>query len=112
MKNDTPSSNQSGSTRRHLSAEDKIKLLRLHLLEGKPISAICEENDLQPSVFYAWQRTFFENGAAAFDRTPRSRRNGGDQKIAQLEAKLKHKDSVIAAVTEELVRTKKEIGED
>jgi hypothetical protein len=28
-------------------------------------------------VFYAWQKIFFENGAAAFDRAPRSRRDGG-----------------------------------
>jgi len=112
MKNVSPSPSHATSPRRHLSAEDKVKLLRLHLIEGKAISTICDEHGLQPSVFYGWQKIFFENGAAAFDRTPRSRRDGGDQKIAKLEAKLKHKDSVIAAVAEELVRTKKELGED
>jgi len=112
MKNASNSTDHAQSTRRHLSAADKVKLLRLHLIEGKAISTICDEHGLQPSVFYTWQKIFFENGAAAFDRTPRSRRDGGDQKIAKLEAKLKHKDSVIAAVAEELVRTKKELGED
>jgi transposase-like protein len=113
MNNTTKCPDQPTSQRRHLSAEDKIQLLRLHLLEGKPISSICDEHHLQPSVFYGWQNTFFENGAAAFDRAPRSRRQDkGAQRIAQLEAKLKQKDFVIAAVTEELVRTKKELGED
>lgn len=112
MKNASNSADHAHSTRRHLSGADKVKLLRLHLIEGKAISTLCDEHGLQPSVFYTWQKIFFENGAAAFDRTPRSRRDGGDQKIAQLEAKLKHKDSVIAAVAEELVRTKKELGED
>ena len=27
--------------RRHFSPEDKIKILRLHLLEGRPISELC-----------------------------------------------------------------------
>lgn len=100
------------TTRRHLSAQDKVRLLRLHLLEGKPISEICDENSISPSNFYAWQKTFFENGAAAFDRSPRSRRVGqGELRIAQLEAKIKRKEEVIALVTEELVRSKKELGE-
>ena len=58
-------------------------------------------------------KTFFENGAAAFERSPRPRRMDlGNAKVEQLEARLKKKDEVIAAVTEELVRTKKELGED
>ena len=38
--------------RRHLSAAEKVKILRLHLLEGKAISALCEEYGIQPSLFY------------------------------------------------------------
>lgn len=107
-KDDTPP-----RTRRQHSADDKVRLLRLHLVEGRPISAICDEHHIHPTLFYQWQKTFFENGAAAFDRTPRPRRtDSGSQKIEQLEARLKRKDEVIAAVTEELVRTKKELGED
>lgn len=100
-------------TRRQHTAEEKIRLLRLHLLEGKSISAICEEHGIHPTLFYQWQKTFFEYGAAAFERSPRSRgRVDGQARITQLEAKLKRKDEVIALVTEELVRTKKELGED
>lgn len=99
--------------RRHFSAEEKVRLLKLHLVEGRPISAICDEHEIHPTLFYQWQRTFFENGAAAFDRSSRSRKpDPGERKIEQLEARLKRKDEVIAAVTEELVRTKKELGED
>lgn len=99
--------------RRQHTAEEKVRLLRLHLLEGRPISAICDEHQIHPTLFYQWQKTFFENGAAAFDRSPRSRRMDlGIARVEQLEARLKRKDEVIAAVTEELVRTKKELGED
>lgn len=40
--------------RRHHSPEDKVKILRLHLLEGKPISAVCEEHGIHPTLFYQW----------------------------------------------------------
>lgn len=97
--------------RRQFSPEEKIRLLRLHLLEGKSISSICDEHRFHPTLFYQWQKTFFENGAAAFARSPRVRENAAQGKIASLEAKLRRKDEVIAAVTEELVEAKKELGE-
>lgn len=104
--------NSKGRPRRQYTAEEKVRLLRLHLLEGQAISAICEENDIHPTLFYQWQKTFFENGAAAFDRTSRSRRvDVGEQRIEQLEAKLKHKDWVISTVTEEYMQLKKDLGE-
>lgn len=108
-----PPEDKTTRTRRQYSAEEKVRLLKLHLVDGQPISAICDQHQIHPTLFYGWQKTFFENGAAAFDRTPRPRRiDLGSQKIEQLEARLKRKDEVIAAVTEELVRTKKELGED
>lgn len=108
-----PKDDKTTRTRRQYSAEEKVRLLKLHLVDGQPISTICDQHQIHPTLFYQWQKTFFENGAAAFDRSPRSRRTElGSQKIEQLEARLKRKDEVIAAVTEELVRTKKELGED
>ena len=52
--------------RRHFTPEQKVSILREHLLDHTPISEVCETHNLQPSVFYEWQRRFFENGAAAF----------------------------------------------
>ena len=100
----------SSTKRRHFTAEEKVSLLREHLLEGRPISAICEEHRLQPSVFYSWQRKFFENGAAAFARQREPAHRKLERRIADLEAKLVHKDHVIARVSEEFVKAKKERG--
>lgn len=68
--------------RKHYSAEEKVAILREHLLEGKAVSEVCQQHQLQPTVFYAWQKQFFENGAAAFERkrartvrSPPSKRN-------------------------------------
>ena len=35
--------------------------------EKEPISKLCGEVGLQPTVFYRWQKEFFENWAAAFE---------------------------------------------
>jgi transposase-like protein len=53
-------------TRKHYTAEEKVAILRRHLLNGEPISKLCDDMGLQPTVFYRWQKEFFENRAAAF----------------------------------------------
>lgn len=44
-----------------------MRILRLHLLEGQPISEICDSEGIHPTQFYQWQKTFFEKGIAAFE---------------------------------------------
>ena len=99
--------------RRHHSAEDKVRILRLHLLEHKPISELCEAEGIHPTLFYQWQKTFFEKGTAAFEggRSPSRGFGQAERKLEALESKLRKKDEVIAEIMEDLVRTKKELGE-
>ena len=58
--------------RKHYTGEEKVAILRRHLLEKQPISKLCDELGLQPTVFYRWQKEFFENGAAAFQAKGRA----------------------------------------
>jgi transposase len=57
--------------RKHYTPEEKVAILRRHLLEKEPISKLCDEVGLQPTVFYRWQKEFFENGASAFEQKAR-----------------------------------------
>ena len=57
--------------RKQYAPEEKVAILRRHLLEKEPISKLCDEVGLQPTVFYRWQKEFFENGAAAFEQKGR-----------------------------------------
>src|SRR5205085_6016965 len=59
--------------RKHYTPEEKVAILRRHLLEQVPISELCDKHGLQPTVFYRWQKEFFENGTAAFQ--PKGRPN-------------------------------------
>ena len=60
--------------RKHYTAEEKVAILRRHLLDKVPVSDLCEELGLQPTVFYRWQKEFFENGASAFQAKERPTR--------------------------------------
>jgi transposase-like protein len=68
--------------RKHYRLKEKVATLRRHLLEKEPISKLCDELGLQPTVFYRWQKEFFENGAVAFEQKRPSnqlRRPGADR---------------------------------
>jgi transposase-like protein len=99
--------------RKQYSAQEKVAMLRLHLLEKRPVSDLCEKHDLQPTVFYRWLREFFENGAAAFAPKPGKKALRQEQrKMEAMEAKLRKKDEVLAELMEEHVALKKSLGED
>jgi transposase-like protein len=102
------------TSRRQFSPEEKVAILRQHLLEQVPVSQLCEQHGLQPGQFYLWQKTFFENGAAAFagnGRHTKQAESAQQQKIERLEAKLQRKDGVIAELMEDHVLLKKSLGE-
>ena len=98
-------------SRKHYTAEEKVAILRRHLLEGAVVSALCDELGLQPTVFYRWQKEFFENGAAAFQQKGRPDHSAAQERIAYLEKKIQTKDEVLAELMAEHIALEKEIGE-
>jgi transposase len=86
--------------RKHCTPEEKVAILRKHLLEGVPISDLCDERGLQPTVFYRWQKEFFENGAAAFQQRRRTNHQPKQERIAY-EKDLGPKTNVVAGAIKE-----------
>jgi len=86
--------------RKQYAAEEKVAILRRHLLEKEPVSKLCDEVGLQPTVFYRWQKEFFENGAAAFEQKARPNHSAEQERIAYLEKKIQTKDLVAEASAE------------
>ena len=100
-------------TRRTFTPQQKVAILRLHLVEKKPVSDVCQEHDIPVSLFYTWQKQFFDNGAAAFDHPEKRQRatlDDKDRKIAKLREQLQQKIEVLAEVTQEYVLLKKDLG--
>ncbi len=106
--------------RRKFTGEEKMAILRRHLVDKAPVSDVCDQVGIHPTLFYRWQKELFEHGAAAFGR------RGGDgrqqraedhqkrrleEKLAALQNKLANKDEVIAEIMESHVRLKKSLGE-
>ena len=97
--------------RKHYAADEKVAILRRHLLEQESVSKLCDELGLQPTVFYRWQKEFFENGAAAFQRKARPNHSAEQERIDYLEKKIQTKDEVLAELMAEHVALKKTLGE-
>ena len=102
----------SGKQRRSFSAEQKVAIVKRQLVEGVPISDLCDEYQILPTQFYQWQKQLFENGAAAFERrrAPRGP-TAADRKVEALQKKLANKNEVIAELMEANIQAKKELGE-
>lgn len=106
----------SKKVRRSFTADQKATIVRRHLVDKVPVSNLCDEYGIQPSMFYNWQKQLLDNAARALEpegreRARASRESELEQKIAQLEAKLAKKDGIIAEISEEYVALKKELGE-
>lgn len=99
-------------TRRQFTFEDKAEAVRRHVVIGEAVSAVCEDLGVALNLFYRWQRELFDHAAAAFEVRGRGWRPNGkarqlEKRVESLEARLAHKDNVIAEITQEYVAPKK-----
>lgn len=104
------------SARKILTPEQKIAIIREHLIEKVPVSELCDKHGISVVNFYNWQKQLFENGAVAFNRKTNSANakrqdDANAAKVAKLEAKLQQKNEVIAELLQEHVELKKELGD-
>jgi transposase len=100
--------------RRSFTPEQKVAILREHLVEKVAVSDLCEKHGIAVNLFYNWQKHFFENGTAAFTANDKRRKHDTDAKdrtIAELQAKLQRKHEVLSELMEEHVQLKKDRGE-
>lgn len=102
--------------KRQFTADERATILRRHLADKVPVSDLCDEYKIQPSLFYTWQRQLMENMSVALEdrRTRRVESTAvatHQRAIAKLEAALQTKDAIIAFVSEEHLALKKKRGE-
>ena len=91
--------------------EEKVVILKRHLVDRVPVSDLCDQYNLQPTVFYRWQKEFFEHGAAAFEKSGKGAKDHKTKRIESLEKKLQTKNEVLSELMEEHVKLKKNLGE-
>ena len=102
---------KSKRTRQYRAPSQKAELLRQHHVDKVPISDLCDQNQLQPSVFYQWQRRLWDQASMVFTEAKASTREQElEAENAALRAKLAKKEHVIAELSEELIDAKKTPG--
>ena len=73
-----------------MAADQKVTIVRRHLLENVPVSDLCDEFGIHTTQYYAWQKQLFEGAAQIFERQAnkanRNRQHEAQaKKIEQLE---------------------------
>ena len=102
--------------RRSYTPDEKATILRRHLADKVPVSDLCDEYRITPSVFYLWQRQALERLSEVLQdgRSTRAQRDVGAAdraRVAALEVRLAHKDAIIADIAAEHLALKKKLGE-
>ena len=104
--------------RKKRTSEEKLALLKRHLVKGEKISDICAEEDIAPSQFYGWQQALFDNGAQTLDRKTSVSVAKESKKVQQLQAqldkanaKLSNKHEVLSELMSEYIELKKSTGD-
>ena len=97
--------------RRNYTPEEKVSILKRHLLEKVPVSDLCDHYGLHPTVLHRWMKEFFENAALAFEKQKDTQAQRLEKKVSKLEGKLAQKNEVLAELMEEHVKLKKSLGE-
>ena len=97
--------------RHNYTSQEKVVILKRHLIDRVLVSDLCDEYHLQPTVFYRWQKDFFENGAMALEKSSSRLKKAEEKRIQQLEAKLQTKNEILSELMEEHIQLKKDLGE-
>lgn len=97
--------------RRRFSATKKIGILRRHLLEQVPVSDLCDQCGIHPTMFYRWQKQLFENGVVVFERDADRQNARLARTILRLKEKLAKKNEVLSELMEEHLELKKRLGD-
>ena len=101
----------SKKTRNRFSTRRRSPYFGSISLEHTPVSDLCDQHGIHPTMFYRWQKEFFENAAAAFKHRSRRPSDDKDRRIALLEQKLQRKHEVLSELMEEHIQLKKELRE-
>jgi transposase len=59
-------------SRRRFTPDQKAAIVRRHLVDKVPISDLCDEYKIQPSVIRTWQKAVLEDAAACVRQRQRA----------------------------------------
>lgn len=95
-----------------ISNGEKVKAVKWHLIDKKPVSEIAENLGISPKTYYKWQQTFFLNGELAFNENKNKKQEQEyTTKVTELNKEINKKNEIISElVTDNYNLKKKSIG--
>ena len=106
--------------RKYRTPEEKVAIVKEHLIGKVAVSELCEKHQIAPSQFYKWQSDLFANGAQSQDNPKKNKASQSrelrrikelESKLNQVQSKLSQKNEVVAELMEEHLKLKKSLGE-
>ena len=110
--------NDTLKSRKKYTSEEKLKIVKEHLVGKRPVSEICEAYGIAPSLYYKWQQMLFEHGSEAFEQKGKLTRSKGEsqekkrlrEELEKTQAKLANKHEVLSELMSEHIALKKSLG--
>ncbi|TAL67794.1 MAG: transposase [Bacteroidetes bacterium] len=93
--------------RKHLTAEKKVIILRELLDNGVPTSQLSEQYGVNVNDILRWKKQLFEGATVLLERKKLRKNSEAEIRNKLLESKLRQKDEIISAITQENLELKK-----
>lgn len=100
------------SSRKKYSAEQKVRIVREHLVNRVPVSELAARYGINPNLIHKWQKQLFEGAVDTFEtkRGPQPGPTAVQQAKAQkLASRLQERESLISDLLLDNLRLKKSI---
>lgn len=98
---------KNGKARRHLSAEEKVKILEEARQPQTTVAEVLRRHQLDATTFYRWEREAKAAVLAALGERSRGRADDKDHEIERLKRDVEKKSRIIAEVVEENLALKR-----
>ena len=93
--------------RKHISPQQKVIILREHLENQIPLSALSENHDVHINLLYRWKKELFEGAAEIFTAKQKKQSASEVRSTERLSEKLREKDTLIAELVQDNIELKK-----
>ncbi len=94
-------------TRRKFSADEKIRIVLEGLRGEIPITELCRQQGIQPSIYYKWSKAFLDVGKNGLTRD--THRDATSQEVRRLKEKNEALKRAVAETVLDNQRLKKKV---
>jgi transposase-like protein len=94
--------------RKRYTPEEKILMLREVVEDGKAVSAVASEHQINPNLIFHWRKQMVEGAYGSFEiKRGEISDKAKERRIRELEAKLLERENLIAELAQENLGLKK-----